>query len=75
MHSCAGGGMEGGGGTGMHPQGEGEPGAEAFKSAVDAFYGTQGAKQTCKVNKFLSTLMHFWVMKLHEVSLEANGLK
>ena len=37
--------------TGMHPQGEGESGAEAFKSAVAAFYGTQGAKQTSKVNK------------------------
>ena len=59
----------------MHPQGEGESGAEAFKSAVAAFYGTQGAKQTSKVNKFLSTLMHFWLMKLQQVSLELNCFK
>ena len=43
--------LGGGGGTGMHFQGFWEPEAEAFKSAVAAFYGTQGAKQTSKVNK------------------------
>ena len=58
--------------TGMHPQGEWGLSSEFvlfLKSAVDALYCTQKWKQTCRMKKFLSLLMHFWPFRSPAVSM------